>query len=478
MTPTMPTSARLLTIELRRSTALLSIPILLALAWLGWLITRQGAINSVPIWPIASVNIGLTIVFLGPAAGGLAAWAAGRELRSGLGDLLQTTPRPPAARQISLLSATAIWTLLAYVLAGVYVGVSTALDATWGGPVAAPILIGALTVAVHTVIGYAAGSFAITTIQSRLTTALVPVVLFLSELAPILFRGADVQVGQNGRMSHFPYENLSPVELIEGLGGSIFWEPRTDIAWSALLWLGGLGAVSLGLIAIRSRPGSPVGWAIVITAAVAVVWGWTELVPSPVSDVSGQPITYDPVCVERSIPICLHPAYESLLDETADFVEPIIRPLVGLPGFPTRASQLPRSGDGLFGPDSVAIAAAPDTLSISPDCTRLPSQAEAAAVALAAVVVATPDDPLSPANQAQTALAIWLLRQAGLDPGDQLEVGFCEAGGVGLRRSPVDAATLAAVDRFGALTPEAQHVWLEANLASLRAGTIGLEDLP
>ena len=143
-------------------------------------------------------------VFLGPAAGGLAAWAAGRERRSGLGDLLLTTPRPPAVRQLSLLSATATWTLLAYVLAGLYFGVSTALDATWGGPVAAPILIGALTIAAHTAIGYAAGSFAVTAMQSRLTAALVPVFLFLTELAPILIRGADVQVGPNGRRATFP----------------------------------------------------------------------------------------------------------------------------------------------------------------------------------------------------------------------------------------------------------------------------------
>ena len=383
--------------------------------------------------------------------------------------LWKTTPRPPAARQLSLLAATTTWTLLAYVLAGLYFGVSTALAATWGGPVAAPILIAALTVAVHTAIGYAAGSFAITTIQSRLTSAIVPVVLFLSELAPILFRGDDVEVGQNGRMSHYPYEKLSPVELVGGSGARSFWEPQTTLpgrlysGWVALALCpldsspSGVGPAPLSVGPSSSSPLSPSYQAGPSSSPH----------PSPMFPAIQLPTI--PSALERSIPICLHPAYESLLDETADFVEPIISPLVGIPGFPTRASQLPSSGDGLFGPDSAAIAAAPDTLSISPDCTRLSDQAEAAAVALAAIVVAKPDDPLSSANQAQTALAIWLLRQAGYAPGDQLKIGFCEAGGVGIRRAYVDAATLAAVDRFAALTPEAQHAWLVANFAWLPA---------
>ena len=35
-----------------------------------------------------------------------------------------------------------------------------------------------------------------------------------------------------------------------------------------------------------------------------------------------------------------------------------------------------------------------------------------------------------------------------------------------------------AADRFGTLTPEAQHAWLEANFAALRDGEMTLEDLP
>jgi hypothetical protein len=42
----------------------------------------------------------------------------------------------------------------------------------------------------------------------------------------------------------------------------------------------------------------------------------------------------------------------------------------------------------------------------------------------------------------------------------------------------IEPETLAAADRFGALPPEEQRAWLEANFAALRAGELTLEDLP
>ena len=40
------------------------------------------------------------------------------------------------------------------------------------------------------------------------------------------------------------------------------------------------------------------------------------------------------------------------------------------------------------------------------------------------------------------------------------------------------AEVLLAADRFGALSPEEQRAWLEANFAALRAGELTLEEMP
>lgn len=469
----MTASARLFTIELRRSPALLAIPVLLGLAWLSWYIFEQENGIQSGIWPTASEHIGLTIVFLAPAAGGLAAWAAGRERRSGLGDLLQTTPRPAAVRQLNLLAGTASWILLTYGLAALYFGISTALDATWGGPHPAPILIGALTVAAYAAMGYAAGTFAVSTIQSRLTAALVPVGLFFLELVPSLIGGKETQIGEHAFTSTYPYANLSPVELIQNLGGTIFFKPHSGVAWDALLWLGGLGGAALGLVVLRNRPRSFGAWSVVGAALVAIVAGWVQLVPAPVFENSDNPIAYTPACTQRSIEICVHPAYKSVLDDTADLVDPIIRPLVGLPGFPSRAAEVPNNDEE---PELVGSAADPDTLPISPICRRLSLEEQASAVALAAVH--GPSSSFFGPNPAQTVIAIWLLRQAGWNPGDQFEVSTCTDNGTAKFASRDDAANHAAADRFAALSPEEQQAWLTANLSALRAGTLTLDDLP
>jgi hypothetical protein len=124
-------------------------------------------------------------------------------------------------------------------------------------------------------------------------------------------------------------------------------------------------------------------------------------------------------------------------------------------------------------------------------------EVEASYIAVAAV--AGQSDWLVPerVTLAQSALAIWLMRQAGWD----LQLADVNFGGVTqavllpspdelspnepTSREEADAQLEAAVaevvhaaDRFGALTPEELHAWLEANFAALRAGTLSLEDLP
>ncbi len=470
-------AGRLFWIELRRSTALLAIPVLIGLALLAWYLFQQDEQRVSYHWPDASEDIGVAAIFLGPAAGGLAAWAAGRDRRHGLGDLLSTTPRPAVSRELNLLSATAAWIVVAYVAAGIYLGITTALKATWGGPVLAPIMIGVLAITVQAAIGFAAGSYAVSLMQSRLIAALVPVVLFLAELVPVLIQGGVEQVGPNMTADTRPYENLSVVSMIQSLGGSIFWSSPTEIAWAALALLGGVGALALALILLRHRPRSVVAWGVVPLAGVAVLYGWTQLVPAPVfgSDYqSSHAIAYEPACVQRSIPICVHPANESYLDETADLIDPIVRPLAGLPGAPLRAEQIREpKGEDLFSLSSDS----PEVVPALPADAGTSYQSVATAAAVGAVRNPS-DDPFA-ITAAQRAIATWLMRQAGWPDLDVL-AEFVGIPGVSSRTDYEQALAeiSLAADRFAALTPAEQRSWLETNLTTLRAGTLDLEDLP
>jgi len=120
-------AGRLFTIETRRNIGFWAFPFLAGLAWLAWRI-NQGAEphSSVALWPQTSIDIAFAVAFVGPAAGGLAAWVAGRDRRRGMDDLLATTPLPVSRRELTLLAATTLWVLCAYLAAGTYQGINTA----------------------------------------------------------------------------------------------------------------------------------------------------------------------------------------------------------------------------------------------------------------------------------------------------------------------------------------------------------------
>jgi hypothetical protein len=495
-------TGQLLRIETRRNIGFWALPFLAGLAWLAWRIQQETeGHSSVALWPQTSVDIAFAVAFIGPAAGGLAAWVAGRDRRRGMDDLLATTPLPVTRRELTLLAATTLWVLFAYLAAGAYQGINTAREATWGSPVWPPILIAGLAIAAQAAIGYAAGSFARSSISSRLMAGIVPIVLFFAQLWPTTIRGDDVMLGPTRGTSNYPYENLAPWAVVQDIAGTIFWSPRMDLFWAAAAWFGGLGGLALAIILLRRRRRSLVAWFTVVAAVLALVFGWTQLVPAKVF-VTASPsraIAYDPVCTQRSIKICVHPAYESTLDDTADLVDAVIRPLAGVPGFPARAEQVRPDREGeVFGPLEIGpVAASSDILGILPADPDIKDGAEASNVAIAAVEGQTEwflDNP----TPAQSALAVWLMRQAGWDVDltvlsveDEFERLFLPSpdylpiDATTTTREEADAileATLAeivrAADRFGALSPEAQRSWLEANFAALRAGDLSLEDLP
>ena len=75
----MTAELRLFALETRRNVALLVFAALLALFWfLDRFATQDFSERGVVLWTEASSIIGNSAALLGPVAGGLAAWAAGR----------------------------------------------------------------------------------------------------------------------------------------------------------------------------------------------------------------------------------------------------------------------------------------------------------------------------------------------------------------------------------------------------------------
>jgi hypothetical protein len=176
-------------------------------------------------------------------------------------------------------------------------------------------------------------------------------------------------------------------------------------------------------------------------------------------------IPYTPRCVERAIEVCVHPAYESLLDDTADAIAKITAPLLGVPGAPVRAAQLPSGAQ-----------------SIQPDGTLGIMVGERRDIVLATAASGLVIDPASMpterASAAQVAIGRWLMLRAGVSE-QWRHLWLMPASARDLMLTdPLFAEIDAAVLRFAALDAAAQRAWLERHFADLRAGRVTLDDLP
>ncbi|MEX2314440.1 MAG: hypothetical protein WD628_01900, partial [Thermomicrobiales bacterium] len=164
----MTATLRLFTIEARRSVALWFFPLMALVAC--WYANSRLTPIGVSLWRHNSTQIGETLLVLAPLMGGVAAWAAGRDRRRGIGDLLATTPRPLSHRALAGWGGTALWGVLAYAVVGAFVVVVSLWDDAWGSPIAAPVVIGLLAIVAAAAIGYLAGAV----IPNRLVAPLVP----------------------------------------------------------------------------------------------------------------------------------------------------------------------------------------------------------------------------------------------------------------------------------------------------------------
>ena len=449
-------SARLWLIELRRTPALWLLPPLLFLSFRTY---GDRFTPPVPLWILSSVAIGQGATIIGPALGGIATWMAGRERRRGAGELLATTARPTLARLVSIWAATTGWGLLIYAFYALGGGVETARRATWGGPDLWIILAGAAAIIVYITIGFAIGAV----ISGRFVAPLVALGLLIGEYALVMASW------NHPAMTSWKY--LSPVAAPDP---TVWFGDRPAIAPILVMVYLGIIVCTWALFALwLARFRAMRAWVLFALALVTLAGGTAQIlmrvpteVPAPGGWYSGAALLpYAPVCRGAPIEVCVHPAYQPWLDELSTDLNTLLAPLVGVPGMPTRAEQAPP-----VGPIADAARSVPFVL----DYRNLYS-AEQYAVECAVFGCAAGFWPVTPpmrppGGDARAAITRWLRLRIGQAPEGPYSRNC-------LVRSGHDTPC-AAADRFAALSPEAQHEWLVAHFADLRAGRLTLEDLP
>jgi hypothetical protein len=492
------TAARLLRIELRRNAVEWMLPLLVALFWFS---TYRPSMALPPWWTLRGTMLQQqALLGFAPLVAGAAAWMGSREGRRGTADLVGGTALPRWAGQLATWAATTCWAMVAY-LGGVAVvyGI-TAQQATWGGPLWWPVAVGAAMVAASCALGFAAGAL----FPSRFSAPLVAVAVFLA-----LGAGA-IAIEHNST-----YAQIWPLNVQGALPPNafgIFSPYLPDLAITQVLFLAGLAAAALGALGLRATAG---GRWLRCAAAVAAAAGLAAagtgvglagtarpeahgiVIPALHDAASDKPVPYTPVCSHAAVPVCLHPAYRSLLPAVTAALGPVLGEVAGLPGAPVRVWQVafthlrlrPHNGVELGGP---VIGGSPPVLSLPLSGMALPGEGhtttaeftdqlrlQGSAVILNTLIGGDQQDTNSQQGNrsaqqpiqgqgvlAQQAIKAALAQVAGVPPGNgvpPLAPG-----------SPADAAA----KRFAALPATARHAWLVDHLTALRAGRITLGELP
>jgi len=497
--------ARVLRLEIRRSVVPWAVPLLIALFLFD---TYRTAAGLPPVWTVRSsvITQSMLVDFI-PFAAGLGAWVGSREGRRKTRDLLATTVRPALMRQASALGATLFWLLLVFLAGVVVLYVTTALQATWGGPPLWPVAVGAVGVVTATVLGFTAGAL----FPGRFTAPLAAIGVVLLSFA-----------GDHAALHVAPgtstYALLSPGAAVPLVDDGVFYHAAPDVAIAQVMFMGGLAVALLGLLALAPVSRVPfrgllsafgrtgrwlcaAGVALLVAGAAASttayalagtarlgVSGWA--IPALHDAASDQPIPYSPDCAGSSFRVCVHPAFSAYLDDANAALQPVAAEIAGLPDAPVR-TELTAAGDGVpSAGDSYTATPMPyitgtppafsytyyvflnppwNDLAIPNDATDASWNSEFQQQFLMTFVAQPNSSPLSAAQDAVvTALMTVVGSPAHVFQGE----GGGKVGGGSLTQ--IDAAA----QRFASLSPAVRHAWLAAHLAALRAGTVTLAQLP
>jgi hypothetical protein len=430
---------------------------------------------------------------------GAAAWMGSREGRRGVADLLGITARPRWSRQLTGWAATTCWALLGYLCCVAAVYVPTARQASWGGPLWWPAVVGAVAVPLLSAVGFAAG----TLFPSRFTVPLITVAAFFG-----LGFGTQAASGDHS------YWQISPltagaVDIGADPGVATFYHYLPDLSIAQVIFAAGLTGTVLAVLGLPAGSG---GRRLRGTAAVIAVAGLAAagtavglagtgrldphgmiIIPALHDAASDQPIRYTPVCSHTAIPVCVNPAYTAYLPTVTATLGRELSQLAGLPGAPgkiTQAAQAYQQGPGndinyilhlppVSGSTEFFL---PDLLPGDQGQTSagFDSQLETTALQIVAGVIGSQSraaDTPAVADPAQQAVISALTRLTG--PRLAVRNGNPTQLGPFRRLLPATGSpAAAAATRFAALPAAGQHAWLVKHLPALRAGRISLAQLP
>lgn len=461
----------LLWIEIRRSQGFWLLPLMVGLGlYLNWGRDYEGVV----LWPNLSTWTMRSYVIVGPLAAALAAWLVDRDRRRRVQGLVETMATNPFRRDIVLSATASFWGLAGYGLIAAWYGVQGAREATWGGPDMALIATGALGVVILTGFGFIVGRL----VRGKFSPIIAVAATFFLSAAPEF-----IQTWTNpssGMQTRLPFRPLTPWGLVADGEPSVYSRFPAGYLDAGLIWLTAVAAITIVAIALmRGWRRNWIAWiALLVSGAVALlgadrVMGYDE--GSGSSEDLMVPFTWS-CTTTTAAEVCVHPAYESKLEESARRINDFLLPVAGLPGLPTRWEQ--SSPVGERGTDVA---------------TFYPGQQYSFAFEIGHAIFPYTEDPHG-FTAAQSVILTWLSgrvesgRQASgmfSYPAELMQTPVTDDNGqmVNITVDPEAQAYYAreiraATDRFAALGPEAQQAWLKANWDALRAGELTLEDLP
>jgi hypothetical protein len=405
---------------------------------------------------------------------GVAAWMGSRDSRRHTADLVTATPRPRWTAWLVTWAATAIWAVILYLCGvGVIYGV-TATQATWGHPLWWPVAVGCAELAVVCALGFAVGAL----FPSRFTAPLAAIGAFFLSL-----EGFHNAVAQSS-----VFALLSPTTSVPADDIGVFYHYLPDVAIVQLMFLLGLTAVVLGALGLaRAADAGPqlrraaaiLGVAGLAATGTAIGLVGTahqgtagEVIPDLHDAANDRLIAFTPVCSPAGgVPVCVHPAYRADLHDVTAAFRPALREVTGLPGAPTRITQV---GNPALAMPTGRLAGSPPVLYYSMPVlgsafgqTARDLTQGLQGLFVAAFIAGPRGFVGQGGTPAQQVVQTVLQKAMGSQwdppgPGD----------------GPEGQAMTAATARFAALPAGARHAWLATHLVALRAGHITLAQLP
>jgi hypothetical protein len=506
--------ARALRLEVKHSPVVWVLPILAALFYFN---AYRMAAGFPPIWTVrASVVTGANLVFFSVIGAGIAAWTATREGRRKTGDLLATTARATWARQATVLAATALWMVLAYLAGVAVIYIQTAREATWGWPPLWPVAVGVVGIAAACAVGFVGG----TLFPGRFTAPIVAVAVFVAWFIAIAAANG-VQNAGNG-MKGTSALLVAATGRPQNADVGVFYRVSPDVSIVQVMFMGGVLLAAAGLLALSPAarvPGvrgpsfasagrrptvlaaglvacgvaaSAVAFSLTGTARNSFPTGWE--IPALHDAADDQPIPYTLDCTGSAFTVCIHPAFEPYLGAMSAALQPAAAELAGLPGAPVRAEMT--SGNAVpagAGTTSVyAYSTAQEGVGgesfwATPAMARTPVWEQGVQQDFVTWYVSGPSDQDSAGpTAAQEVVAIALLAKIGApipqyqqfsQPSTQ-SGGSSASGASGTPSGATAAQITAAARGFESLTPAARRAWLAANIAALRSGATTVAQIP